>query len=482
MSESAKKQPAIPRHRIDEDALKVVRRLQQHEHQAYLVGGCVRDLLLGATPKDFDVATSATPNQVKRLFRNCRIIGRRFRLAHIIFKGRKIIETATFRSMPKQKEGAEGEEMIIWQDNEFGTAEEDANRRDFRINGLFYDPVAGEVIDYVGGVADVEKRVIQTIGDPKIRLQEDPVRIIRALKFSARLDLDISPTTKKAMVEFRGLIASCSVARVLEEIYRILASGKGEPAFQLMHRYGVLAVLFPELNAILPLPRSLKAREAVPALRHKEDRWWAPDRDDGQGKGKELSEQGVLDHHQRLLKELIEGLLGEGEATWRAAGRTLFPQLEQLDRLSIEREQPPSHSFLLAVLLSPLARRLLDEPVPFHDIQLQLDELVQTISSRLCISRRDRQQLRHILSSQVRMTRPGRRSRPRTLIRCDFFPDALALLKLRSEGSGLHEPSVERWTSLCEGEPVEPSRHKPRKRRRRRRRRRPSTDNDNKQG
>ena len=154
---------------IDPEADKVVRRLRRHGHQAYLVGGCVRDLLLHRTPKDFDVATSATPNQVRSLFRNCRIIGRRFRLAHVFF-GDKIIETSTFRSNPREGVDVdEVEELLIRRDNVFGTDEEDARRRDFTINGLFYDVEAGQVIDFVGGRADLEARLVRTIGDPDIR-------------------------------------------------------------------------------------------------------------------------------------------------------------------------------------------------------------------------------------------------------------------------------------------------------------------------
>src|SRR4029077_12735026 len=188
----------IPHEQIDSTAQKVVRRLTRNGFSAYLVGGCVRDLLLGRKPKDFDVATSATPPEIKALFRNCRIIGRRFRLAHIFF-GPKIIETSTFRANPREVEIVEGEsaeatpelsepELLIRRDNVFGTAEEDARRRDFTINGLFYDLDADRVIDYVEGLPDLERRTVRTIGDPDIRFREDPVRILRAIKFAARLD------------------------------------------------------------------------------------------------------------------------------------------------------------------------------------------------------------------------------------------------------------------------------------------------------
>src|SRR5688572_1573091 len=205
---------------IDPDAAKVVERLRRFDHAAYLVGGCVRDLLLGQKPKDFDVATSATPNEIRRLFRNCRIIGRRFRLAHIFF-GSKIIETSTFRANPRDSEDEPGEastegesqDLLIRRDNVFGTAEEDARRRDFTINGLFYDLETSQVIDYVSGMADLQERLVRTIGDPDIRFREDPVRILRAIKFAARCNLSIEPETYRRMLEHAAEIGKCAQAR-----------------------------------------------------------------------------------------------------------------------------------------------------------------------------------------------------------------------------------------------------------------------------
>src|SRR5215471_4549243 len=199
--------PKLDRARIDPDADRVVRRLSRAGHKAYLVGGCVRDLLLGRRPKDFDVATSATPNEIKAQFRNCRIIGRRFRLAHVFF-GEKIIETSTFRANPREDDDDNGE-LLIRRDNVFGTELEDARRRDFTINGLFYDVEREEVIDHVGGLADLDARLIRTIGDPGIRFQEDPVRMLRAIKFAARLDLELEPATYRALLRHRNEIRKC---------------------------------------------------------------------------------------------------------------------------------------------------------------------------------------------------------------------------------------------------------------------------------
>ena len=244
----------IARELIDPDADKVVRRLARHGFQAYLVGGCVRDLLLQRTPKDFDVATSATPKEIRQLFRNCRIIGRRFRLAHIFF-GPKIIETSTFRANPREGDDAsDTDELLIRRDNVFGTDTEDARRRDFTMNGLFYDVEAERVIDHVGGMADLERRVVRTIGDPDIRFREDPVRMLRAVKFAARLDFSIEPVTLAALIRHRGEIAKCAQPRVLEELYRLLRGGAAHRSMALLIETGLAGNLSPQLATLLGRP------------------------------------------------------------------------------------------------------------------------------------------------------------------------------------------------------------------------------------
>lgn len=237
--------------RIDSDAAKVVRRLVRHGHEAYLVGGCVRDLLLDQAPKDFDVATSARPDDVRALFRNSRIIGRRFRLVHVLFSGGKVIETATFRKTPQADDRSSGDDLLIRYDNAFGEAHEDACRRDFTINGLFYDLEAGQVLDWVGGFADVEARCVRTIGDPVVRFQEDPIRILRAIKFSARLDLGIAPDAYDAMVQCRGALAMAARPRLFEELLRLLRGKASHRSVWLAWETGVLDVLLPELAAYL---------------------------------------------------------------------------------------------------------------------------------------------------------------------------------------------------------------------------------------
>jgi poly(A) polymerase len=236
--------------RIDPDAAKVVRRLVKGGYEAYLVGGGVRDLLVGRAPKDYDVATSARPDDVRRLFRNSRIIGRRFRLVHVLFGGGKVIETATFRRAPEQGD-AEGDDLLIRSDNVFGEAHEDALRRDFTINALFYDAEERVVLDWVGGMPDIERRTVHTIGDPSVRFREDPVRILRAIKFCARLDFGMSPEVYDAVVECRGTLARAAKPRLFEELLRLLRSGSSHRAFWLAWETGVLDVLLPELSTFL---------------------------------------------------------------------------------------------------------------------------------------------------------------------------------------------------------------------------------------
>jgi poly(A) polymerase len=241
--------------RIDPDAAKVVRRLDRAGFEAYLVGGCVRDLLLGGKPKDFDVATSARPEDVRGLFRNCRIIGRRFRLAHILF-GSKVVEVATFRRNPAmeapEEEGTDVvDDILIRSDNVFGEAHEDALRRDFTMNALFYDLDRRQVLDWCGGLADVKRRAIHTIGDPTVRFREDPIRILRAVKFAARLDLGIAPDVYDAMVGTRKDLGKAARPRLFEELLRLLRGGAAHRSMWLLWETGAMSVVLPELAAFL---------------------------------------------------------------------------------------------------------------------------------------------------------------------------------------------------------------------------------------
>jgi poly(A) polymerase len=266
---------SLSRSQIDADALKVLYRLHQNDYVAYLVGGSVRDLLLGRRPKDFDIGTSAHPYQVKRLFRNCWIIGRRFRLAHVRF-GTKTIEVATFRRLitaeelaaseaaaPETQEAADTSTMeaagdiaaaelrdrLVHRDNTFGTPEEDAFRRDFTINALFYDIGTFSIIDYTGGLQDLRDRLVRCIGDPTERFQEDPVRMLRAVAMAARLDFHIDPPIERAIATRRHDLARSAPARLMEELYKLLRSGAAEKAFRMLADHRLLEPIAPELQA-----------------------------------------------------------------------------------------------------------------------------------------------------------------------------------------------------------------------------------------
>jgi poly(A) polymerase len=292
----------ISRRQIDPDALKVLYRLHEHNYAAYLVGGSVRDLLLERRPKDFDIGTSAHPHQVKKLFRNCWIIGRRFRLAHVKF-GTKTIEVATFRrqvdaiSTPEQELAeadaadivAPGEPLppdderdaaaarrqrdrLIHRDNTYGTPEEDAFRRDFTVNALFYDIATFSIIDYVGGLEDLHSRLIRCIGDPDVRFLEDPVRMLRAVVLAARLEFTIDEPIVESIEIHKHEIARSAPARLLEEYFKILRSGHAAVALRQLRSTGLLKTITPELavasdalwRAIGALDRYRSAFDAAP--------------------------------------------------------------------------------------------------------------------------------------------------------------------------------------------------------------------------
>jgi len=236
----------ISRSMIDEEALKILYRLHRHGFLAYLVGGSVRDLLLGRVPKDFDLATNAHPHEINTLFRNSRTIGRRFRLVHVFFKGKKIVEVSTFRSHSEFEE-VQTEEGDIIRTDSFGTPAEDALRRDITINGLFYNIADFSIIDYVGGTADLKRQLIRSIGDPDEKFQQDPVRMIRVIRHAARTGFPIEEETYQAILRNREGIRSCSPPRVRDEFFRDLREGVAKPSLELMLETGLLFCLLPEL-------------------------------------------------------------------------------------------------------------------------------------------------------------------------------------------------------------------------------------------
>lgn len=227
-------------------------RLNKGGFEAYLVGGGVRDLLLGLHPKDFDVATNAHPEQIQELFRNCRLIGRRFRLAHIYFK-EGVIEVATFRA---RAEGGLGDRHIsetgmLVRDNIYGTLEDDAWRRDFTLNALYYNIVDSSIVDFTGGMPDLKNCLIRVIGDPKKRYHEDPVRMLRAIRLAAKLKCNIDTTSEQPIFELAGLLQNVPGARLLEEVLKLYTSGKSYQSFLLLRQHGLFAVLFPQTEACL---------------------------------------------------------------------------------------------------------------------------------------------------------------------------------------------------------------------------------------
>ncbi len=242
----------VSRADISEFALKVLYRLKDAGFDAYMVGGGVRDLLLGREPKDFDIATSARPEEVYRLFRNCRLIGRRFRLAHVFF-GREIVEVATFRALLDGEEA--GETLLqngrIVRDNVYGTIEQDAWRRDFTVNALYYDIRDFSVVDYTGGMADLLAGVLRPIGDPAVRYREDPVRMLRAVRFAAKLGFKIAPDAEAPLLELGHLLAGVPPARLFDEVLKMFQGGSAHATFELLRHYGLLTYLFPMTEAAL---------------------------------------------------------------------------------------------------------------------------------------------------------------------------------------------------------------------------------------
>ena len=225
---------------LDQDALKILKKLNKSGHETYLVGGCIRDILLGHKPKDFDIATSATPEQIHKLFKRSRIIGRRFKLVHIMFSARKFIEVATFRAGKVQTSN----DGLVLRDNFYGTLEDDVFRRDFTVNGLYYDIKKSEVIDYVGGLDDLKALKIKMIGDPSERFEEDPVRMIRAVRFRAKLNANIESHLIEAIQTNSQLLAKIPPARLYEEVIKLFHNVNSIEIFHELDRLGLLRHLF----------------------------------------------------------------------------------------------------------------------------------------------------------------------------------------------------------------------------------------------
>lgn len=412
--------------RVDTDALKVVRRLLGAGHEAYLVGGCVRDIYLGREPKDFDVATSATPDAIRRLFRNSRIIGRRFKLAHVFF-GPKIIETSTFRSAPRE---AEGDDLLIRTDNEWGSVEDDAMRRDFTVNGLFFDVEARNVVDFVDGMRDLDEGLIRTIGEPEVRFREDPVRMVRAVKFAARLDFDFEPDTWKALLDVSDDITKSSRARLLEEVYKLLRGGHARRSFELLAETKLLEGILPTYVKLYGDATS-DAREAL---------------------------------HDAMVE--AEDDLPPGEEPTPA--RLLWRYLDALDMTIQGTGHVPVNGVLLAVLFAPLL--VADETLQSRQqLDRRIDELMSPVGTSLGIARRDREMARQILMATRRMLASSGRRRSNLTDR-DYFHDALIFLGISVQATGDGRNELGRWKRMASAQKEatsEPSNDGGRRRRRR---------------
>ncbi|HEX7879719.1 MAG TPA: polynucleotide adenylyltransferase PcnB, partial [Candidatus Eisenbacteria bacterium] len=436
----------ISRKSIDPDAVKVLYRLHRAGFQGYLVGGGVRDLMLGRNPKDFDISTDAHPQQVKRLFRNCRLIGRRFRLAHVHFGG-KIVEVSTFRkrSEPVPDDAlAEGEEedILIRSDNTFGTAEEDALRRDFTINGLFYDIGSFAVIDYVAGLDDLKARTIRTIGDPDIRFREDPVRMIRAIKFAARLDFDIEPATWQAILDNHDEILKSAPPRVLEEFYRLLGGGAAARSFHLLEESGMLDILVPQLTEYLAVPERAEASgdgaELPPSPMH---RW--------------LTVLDRLRHEDApLTNALLIGAL-VGPMAFDDALTSRGPVRSDAARDSGADGSDDG-----------------DDDADFY-LSPDTEDKIRDVLATIGVPRRDTERLFQTFRAMRRFS--GQRSRrfsPRSFVTKNYFPEAFLFLHLAIEATGRPEDVLIRWRKLAEEAGLDGSIPTGSRRRRRRRRRR----------
>jgi poly(A) polymerase len=411
---------SISRKAIDPEALKVLYRLHENDFAAYLVGGSVRDLLLGRRPKDFDVGTSAHPYQVKRLFKNCWIIGRRFRLAHVRF-GPKTIEVATFRRQVSAEELAAAEEAAGaasaeddgvgrhdhhgHRDNTFGTAEEDAFRRDFTINALFYDIGTFSIIDYTGGLRDLQDGVLRCIGDPLERFVEDPVRMIRAVSMASRLDFRIDPPIDEAIAVKRHELARSAPARLIEELYKLLRSGASQAAFRMLADRRLLEPLSADLQA------------------------------------------------------------GAGDALWSSLAR-----LDAYRKRSAAMPDTLTNAILLGSVLAPIHQAHRSAMLGFDGADGGRDPRLSL--GLLPLARRDVDRLGLVLAMQRRLLDQGLSPRAkRALMHRSHFTDALTWLELHGDAPEV----VEHWRGFAEaagtyeGE-AEGAGARPRRRRRRRRR------------
>ena len=393
---------AVSRSRIQKEALKVLYRLQEAGYLAYMVGGSVRDLLLDRQPKDFDIATDAKPQEVRRVFRNARIIGRRFRLVHILF-GEVVVEVSTFRSEPRLATVTAGETttpaLLITSDNNFGTAVEDAFRRDFTVNALFYNIADFSILDYVGGMEDLQQSLLRTIGDPWVRFREDPVRMLRACELAGRLDFTIEAASQAAIHDLRQELTKASPARVSEELVALLRCGSAGKAMQWMLDLGVLEVLLPEAYAMV-----------------------------------QASERGLGDFG-RILPTLDKKIAGGREASDGGLLAALLLPSVLLRRYDIEN----------------LARKALRR----EQLAALVDEVTEPFLRRFALSRVRTQQTTDALKGFLRLCEPHRTAGERHhAVTKSWFPDALWLFELLAEATAEGFEELAQWQAAARRRPV----------------------------
>ncbi|MXX76488.1 MAG: polynucleotide adenylyltransferase PcnB [Holophagales bacterium] len=408
----------IASRRLSAGAQKVLRRLRQSGRNACLVGGSVRDLMLGRRPKDYDVVTDARPEEVRRLFRNSRIIGRRFRLVHVLFAG-EVVEVSTFRGAPDPDDQRRSPgELLVTSDNTYGTPRQDAFRRDFTVNALLYRASDRAVVDYVGGIPDLEQRSLRVIGDPNVRYREDPVRMLRACEFAARLDFEIEEETLGAAFAHRRDMTKASPHRLIEELLQLLSSGRSAAAFDWMGRSGLLPVVLPEVD----------------------------------------------------------------EVSGQSSGTNSFSNLASLldNRVRTGPEVPTA--VLLSSLLLPrvvVGRDRLEAggaQVQRRRLQQLVDDVVADFGERFALSAARRSRMKKALETFQRLCEEPRSSRTvQSLVRREAFGPALELFTLLSAATGSGAGALEAWrrhaAAAPSGKPAPAARPRPRRRRRRRRRR-----------
>jgi poly(A) polymerase len=392
----------ISRRSIPENVLKVLYRLHRSGYRAYLCGGSVRDLLMNRTPKDFDVVTDAHPNEVRRLFRNSRIIGRRFRLVHIIFQD-QVVEVATFRREPERAAVVPGEEesedVLITDDNTFGSPLQDARRRDFTINALFYNISDFSVIDYAGGVDDLSEGRVRVIGDPDLRFREDPVRMMRAIEFASRLGFEIEEATYQGILRHRGDILKASPPRVSEEILELLRRGWSRGAIRLMVDTALLEPLLPEIYNAIRTDRAPYFWKMLEVL------------DRTVQAGRKVSDAVLLS--VLMLPWVIEEIEQEEEKRRKTSGEA--------------------------------ARMRIGEVILF------IRDLTQPLCARMALPAGTRHQIEQALETLWRLLEPptDRRAQFRAVHR-EPFNDALALLELYALSSGRYVDVFRQWQAFAQ--------------------------------